>query len=241
MGRFQPVPPVTAAPGNPKLPPILAKTAERPRALTPSRAGGGLGALPGVTAGDTYERRPAVDTYEGERDVRFGRRSRATAVAAAVIGGLLGSVVVAPAASAAPAEPGSHAGDRAGRAETAPPPVWPRPQSMRTTGPAVKLGAEATLAAAPDAAAPRGDAHPGGGLLAGPGRGASPSLLGQGGERPPPQGERRAGGVLVFGTAPGTPRDRAGHRRSPDSHYGGHGRRAGPRLPRRGRYRRCRW
>ncbi|MFE6727957.1 beta-N-acetylglucosaminidase domain-containing protein [Streptomyces californicus] len=83
--------------------------------------------------------------------MRFGRRSRATAVAAAVIGGLLGSVVVAPAASAAPAEPGSHAGDRAGRAETPPPPVWPRPQSMRTTGPAVKLGAEATLVAAPDA------------------------------------------------------------------------------------------
>ncbi len=93
-----------------------------------------------------------MDTYEGERDVRFGRRSRATAVAAAVIGGLLGSVVVAPAASAVPAEPGSHAGDRAGRAETAPPPpVWPRPQTMRTTGPAVKLGAEATLVAAPDA------------------------------------------------------------------------------------------
>lgn len=73
-------------------------------------------------------------------------------MAAAVIGGLLGSVSVAPAAVAAPAapsDPGRPAADRADAART--PSVWPRPQSMRTTGPAVPLGSEATLVAAPDA------------------------------------------------------------------------------------------
>ncbi|MFD7748874.1 beta-N-acetylglucosaminidase domain-containing protein [Streptomyces sp. NPDC059698] len=87
--------------------------------------------------------------------MRFGRRRQATAVAAAVIGGLLGSVSIAPAATAAPAapaEPARSSADGAGRADHAPPPaVWPRPQSMRTTGPAVRLGSEATLVAAPDA------------------------------------------------------------------------------------------
>ncbi|MER6016928.1 beta-N-acetylglucosaminidase domain-containing protein [Streptomyces anulatus] len=84
--------------------------------------------------------------------MRIGRRRQATAVAAAVIGGLLGSVSVAPAATAAPADPGrpvAGAADRADSART--PSVWPRPQSMKATGPAVPLGSEATLVAAPDA------------------------------------------------------------------------------------------
>ncbi|NEE24268.1 hypothetical protein G3M53_02145, partial [Streptomyces sp. SID7982] len=87
--------------------------------------------------------------------MRIGRRRQATAVAAAVIGGLLGSVSVAPsavAAPAAPSDPGRPVADTADRADaTRTPSVWPRPQSMRTTGPAVPLGSEATLVAAPDA------------------------------------------------------------------------------------------
>ncbi|MFD4025332.1 beta-N-acetylglucosaminidase domain-containing protein [Streptomyces sp. NPDC058576] len=87
--------------------------------------------------------------------MRIGRRRQATAVAAAVIGGLLGSVSVAPAAAAAPAaptEPGRPVADAPDRADSArTPSVWPRPQSMRTTGRAVPLGSEATLVAAPDA------------------------------------------------------------------------------------------
>ncbi|MEI7031460.1 beta-N-acetylglucosaminidase domain-containing protein [Streptomyces pratensis] len=82
--------------------------------------------------------------------MRIGRRRQATAVAVAVIGGLLGSV--APAATAAPADPGRPAASAGDRADSAQPPsVWPRPQSIRTTGPAVPLGGQATLVAAPDA------------------------------------------------------------------------------------------
>ncbi|MEW1611300.1 MULTISPECIES: beta-N-acetylglucosaminidase domain-containing protein [unclassified Streptomyces] len=82
--------------------------------------------------------------------MRFGRRKQATAVAVAVIGGLLGPV--APAATAAPLDPGRPAAaspDRAGSAQ--PPAVWPRPQSIEATGPALPLGTEATVLAAPDA------------------------------------------------------------------------------------------
>ncbi|WP_032798014.1 hypothetical protein, partial [Streptomyces filamentosus] len=81
--------------------------------------------------------------------MRIGRRRQATAVAAAVIGGLLGSVSVAPSAAAAPGDPGRPVTGTADRADTArTPSVWPRPQSMRTTGSAVPLGSEATLVAA---------------------------------------------------------------------------------------------
>ncbi|QZY16041.1 beta-N-acetylglucosaminidase domain-containing protein [Streptomyces decoyicus] len=72
-----------------------------------------------------------------------------TALAAAVIGGLLGGV---PSAQAAPADLAIGAPDQperpagAGRA----PAVWPRPQSMQELGDAVPLGREATLVAAPD-------------------------------------------------------------------------------------------
>ncbi|WNF27055.1 beta-N-acetylglucosaminidase domain-containing protein [Streptomyces sp. C11-1] len=84
--------------------------------------------------------------------MRIGRRRQATAVAAAVIGGLLGSVSVAPAATAAPVDPAIPVTGSAERSDGAQPPsVWPRPQSIRSTGPAVPLGAEATLVAAPDA------------------------------------------------------------------------------------------
>ncbi|MEU7038679.1 beta-N-acetylglucosaminidase domain-containing protein [Streptomyces sp. NPDC046237] len=74
--------------------------------------------------------------------MHLGRRKRtATAVAAAVIGGLLGSGLTG-AAQAAPVSPvitpdvpQSPAG----------PGVWPRPQSLRAAGPAVPLGDEVTL------------------------------------------------------------------------------------------------
>ncbi|MFJ9570381.1 beta-N-acetylglucosaminidase domain-containing protein [Streptomyces bacillaris] len=85
--------------------------------------------------------------------MRFGRRKQATAVAVAVIGGLLSPF--APAATAAPAppaDPGKPPASSPDRADSAQPPaVWPRPQSIRATGPALPLGTEATVVAAPDA------------------------------------------------------------------------------------------
>ncbi|NUV83528.1 beta-N-acetylglucosaminidase domain-containing protein [Streptomyces sp. CAI-155] len=85
--------------------------------------------------------------------MRFGRRKQATAVAVAVIGGLLSPF--APAATAAPAppaDPGKPPASSPVRADSAQSPaVWPRPQSIRATGPALPLGTEATVVAAPDA------------------------------------------------------------------------------------------
>ncbi|MEW2065511.1 beta-N-acetylglucosaminidase domain-containing protein [Streptomyces sp. NPDC007346] len=81
--------------------------------------------------------------------MRFGRRKQATAVAVAVIGGLLGSTAPAVAAPLDPGKPPATAPDRADSAQ--PPSVWPRPQSIKATGPALPLGAEATVVAAPDA------------------------------------------------------------------------------------------
>ncbi|MEV5592550.1 beta-N-acetylglucosaminidase domain-containing protein [Streptomyces sp. NPDC052496] len=84
------------------------------------------------------------------------RVAGATALAAAVIGGLLGSTVPAHAAPADPAVgtpdlPGQS--DGSGRTASAGqlPAVWPRPQSMRPAGPSVQLGDEAAVVAAPDA------------------------------------------------------------------------------------------
>ncbi|MFI9003830.1 beta-N-acetylglucosaminidase domain-containing protein [Streptomyces sp. NPDC053541] len=80
----------------------------------------------------------------------LGRRKRtATAVAAAVIGGLLGGALpgVAHAAPGAPSP--VTAPDRP--SPSAVPPVWPRPQSIAPAGPAVPLGAEVTLLVAPEA------------------------------------------------------------------------------------------
>ncbi|WP_244414767.1 beta-N-acetylglucosaminidase domain-containing protein [Streptomyces hygroscopicus] len=73
-----------------------------------------------------------------------------TALAAAVIGGLLGGV---PSAQAAPADLAIGAPDQPERPAGAgqAPAVWPRPQSMQELGDAVPLGREATLVAAPDA------------------------------------------------------------------------------------------
>ncbi|TJZ55842.1 hyaluronidase [Streptomyces piniterrae] len=72
-----------------------------------------------------------------------------TALAAAVISGLLGG---APSAQAAPADPAIGTPDQPDRPAGAgqPPAVWPRPQSMRELGAAVRLGGEAALVAAPD-------------------------------------------------------------------------------------------
>ncbi|MEU4065847.1 beta-N-acetylglucosaminidase domain-containing protein [Streptomyces wedmorensis] len=108
--------------------------------------------------------------------MHLGRRKRtATAVAAAVIGGLLGGaapvpVYAAPAAPATPAAPTAPAAParpsapappvgpavaaptRAGAVAAAPlPAVWPRPQSLTGAGPSVRLGDEVTLLADADA------------------------------------------------------------------------------------------
>jgi hyaluronoglucosaminidase len=87
---------------------------------------------------------------------RARRRAGATALTAAVIGGLLGGV---PAAQAAPAPgPGGqpagtadHERDGGSKARGASvPPVWPRPQSMRQQGRFVPVGRDATLVADED-------------------------------------------------------------------------------------------
>ncbi|WP_425608704.1 beta-N-acetylglucosaminidase domain-containing protein [Streptomyces albipurpureus] len=76
-------------------------------------------------------------------------RRTATAVAVAVIGGLLGG---AQGAVAAPTDPGSPARNTEDpKGDSGLPSVWPRPQSIRAAGPAVALGEEATVIAAPGA------------------------------------------------------------------------------------------
>ncbi|KUJ69292.1 hyaluronidase [Streptomyces albus subsp. albus] len=73
----------------------------------------------------------------------------ATALAAAVIGGLLGGAPEAHAGPVSPEAPGSTATDRAGTDGV--PPVWPRPQSLRAQGTQVPVGTEVTLVADGDA------------------------------------------------------------------------------------------
>ncbi|MDK1474431.1 beta-N-acetylglucosaminidase domain-containing protein [Streptomyces sp. 549] len=75
-----------------------------------------------------------------------GRRAGATALVAAVVGGLLGG---APVAQAAPQPDGtSPAATRDDRdADAALPAVWPRPQSMQRGGAAVRVTPEAVLVA----------------------------------------------------------------------------------------------
>ncbi|MGW4744541.1 beta-N-acetylglucosaminidase domain-containing protein [Streptomyces sp. NPDC004290] len=109
--------------------------------------------------------------------MHLGRRRRtATAVAAAVIGGLLGGAApgaartlpagpsgpavpsasaipaanALPSASKPPAAPPSSAAPRTGAAARVPA-VWPRPQSLTASGSAVRLGDEVTLLADADA------------------------------------------------------------------------------------------
>ncbi|MFF5334170.1 beta-N-acetylglucosaminidase domain-containing protein [Streptomyces sp. NPDC013181] len=73
-------------------------------------------------------------------------RTRATAVAVAVLGGLLSAG--APPALAAPPDPATASAAGQGRtARGALPGVWPRPQSMRAAGSPVALGREVTLVA----------------------------------------------------------------------------------------------
>ncbi|KEF19080.1 hyaluronidase [Streptomyces rimosus] len=89
--------------------------------------------------------------------VRARARTRvagATALAAAVIGGLLAGTVPAHAAPADPVVgtpdlPGQNDGRTTSAGQL--PAVWPRPQSMRAGGTAVRLGDEAAIVAAPDA------------------------------------------------------------------------------------------
>ncbi|WP_327684152.1 beta-N-acetylglucosaminidase domain-containing protein [Streptomyces sp. NBC_00467] len=78
--------------------------------------------------------------------MRLARSRRtATAVAVAVIGGLLGGAQGAVAAPGDPATPVRTAKDPEG--ESALPAVWPRPQRMAAAGPAIPLGDEATVIA----------------------------------------------------------------------------------------------
>ncbi|MDT9690312.1 beta-N-acetylglucosaminidase domain-containing protein [Streptomyces sp. P9(2023)] len=80
--------------------------------------------------------------------MHLGRRKRtAQAVAAAVIGGLLGGGLTGT-AQAAPVSPVTTPDVPRSPAEPA---VWPRPQSLRAAGPAVPLGDEVTLLADADA------------------------------------------------------------------------------------------
>ncbi|OII63734.1 hyaluronidase [Streptomyces sp. CC53] len=81
---------------------------------------------------------------------QFGRgRRTVTAVAVAVIGGLLGG---APGASAAPGDPSSPASATPEREAGTPPAVWPRPQSLRgVDGATVALGDAVVVAAPADA------------------------------------------------------------------------------------------
>ncbi|MFH8368893.1 beta-N-acetylglucosaminidase domain-containing protein [Streptomyces sp. NPDC018031] len=73
----------------------------------------------------------------------------ATALAAAVLGGLLGGAPGAAAAPGDPGLPGTSAPDRADAAGV--PPVWPRPQSLRAHGTSVPVGEHVTLVADGDA------------------------------------------------------------------------------------------
>ncbi|MEV5655145.1 beta-N-acetylglucosaminidase domain-containing protein [Streptomyces sp. NPDC052291] len=76
--------------------------------------------------------------------MRLSGRTRATAVAVAVLGGLLAAGT--PPALAAPPDPASRsAAGRDRAADSAPPAVWPRPQSIEAAGPAVALTGEVTL------------------------------------------------------------------------------------------------
>ncbi|GAA3371655.1 hypothetical protein GCM10020367_23190 [Streptomyces sannanensis] len=76
--------------------------------------------------------------------MKIGHRRKATAVTAAVIGGLLGTAVPGASAAPKPTAPPPAAGVDA-------PSVWPRPQSVRAGGSAVRLGPEAALTVGEDA------------------------------------------------------------------------------------------
>ncbi|MFD8685470.1 beta-N-acetylglucosaminidase domain-containing protein [Streptomyces sp. NPDC059651] len=76
--------------------------------------------------------------------MQFRRRKHATAVAVAVLGGLLSAG--APAAFAAPSTPGTPAVTTPDRTDdAATPAVWPRPQSIKASGSSAPLSTEATL------------------------------------------------------------------------------------------------
>lgn len=78
--------------------------------------------------------------------MQLRRRRHATAVAVAVLGGLLSAG--APAAVAAPSPPGTHPVSTPDRTDdAAPPAVWPRPQSIKVSGSSVPLSGEVTLVA----------------------------------------------------------------------------------------------
>ncbi|MFJ1673507.1 beta-N-acetylglucosaminidase domain-containing protein [Streptomyces sp. NPDC088251] len=82
--------------------------------------------------------------------MRLRRGKRTTAVAVAVLGGLLSAA--APAAVAAPSAPGSPAVSAADRTDgAAVPAVWPRPRSIKASGPSVALSASAGVTLVADA------------------------------------------------------------------------------------------
>ncbi|MEV6653552.1 beta-N-acetylglucosaminidase domain-containing protein [Streptomyces sp. NPDC051219] len=85
--------------------------------------------------------------------MQLRRRKHATAVAVAVIGGLLGGAPGALAAPPAPGKPspGTPAATVPDQDSGVLPSVWPRPQSLRATGTAVPLGDEVSVVTPPDA------------------------------------------------------------------------------------------
>jgi hyaluronoglucosaminidase len=87
-------------------------------------------------------------TRAAPRIARRARRAGAAALVAGVVGSLLGG---GPAAQAAPVGDGAAtARDDDRTSPDGPPAVWPRPQSLRASGPFVPVGPEAVLVAAAD-------------------------------------------------------------------------------------------
>ncbi|GAA0613707.1 beta-N-acetylglucosaminidase domain-containing protein [Streptomyces crystallinus] len=83
--------------------------------------------------------------------MQVGRGKRVAAVAAAVVGGLLGAAPGALAAPVEPAAPEPPSATGASEVRDDTPAVWPRPQSVKRAGPGLRLGSEAVLIADPDA------------------------------------------------------------------------------------------
>ncbi|MBD0747355.1 beta-N-acetylglucosaminidase domain-containing protein [Streptomyces sp. CBMA152] len=84
--------------------------------------------------------------------MRFGRGRRATALAVAVIGGLLGAApgaLAAPTGPWVPDQPTTGPSTEAGQDSV--PAVWPRPQSVKRSGSGLSLGSEAVVVADPGA------------------------------------------------------------------------------------------
>ncbi|MEU8351656.1 beta-N-acetylglucosaminidase domain-containing protein, partial [Streptomyces sp. NPDC048845] len=148
-----PTAPATPAAPTAPTPPAAPNTSTAPAAPTDSTAPAFRTSRPGQPDRTDAAGRPRRGTGGAHRQPRRGPRPRvagATALAAAVIGGLLGG---APAAAAPPA-PGGDGGDTASAPEdrdrkggSAVPAVWPRPQDLRAQGGPVPVGERAVVVA----------------------------------------------------------------------------------------------